>query len=91
MACYRAGDWKAALAALQRSVELQEGADAVDGFFGAMALSKLGRPAEARQCYDVAIGWLQGAKTRLTEEKVFAEELRRLQAEATQVLGIPEK
>src|SRR5262249_2031929 len=88
MACCRAGDWKASVAPFKKTLELHDGAEAVDAFFLAIALCKLGRHGEARQGYDVGIGWLQEHRSRLAKETVFAEELRRLQAEAAQVLGV---
>jgi len=91
MACYRAGDCKAAITAFQKTVQLHEGAEAVDAFFMAMALSELGRQVESRRCYDVGISWLKHHQAQLAKMTVFAEELRRLQAEAAQRLGIQEK
>src|SRR5262249_51402170 len=41
VAHYRAGDWKAAIGALDKSVELRRGGDAVDRLFLAMAHQKL--------------------------------------------------
>jgi tetratricopeptide (TPR) repeat protein len=51
VAQYRAGDWKAALEALKKSMDLREGGDGVDWFFLAMAHWQLGQKEAARQCW----------------------------------------
>jgi tetratricopeptide (TPR) repeat protein len=85
---YRAGDWKAAVAALERSRALKPGWDAYAWFFLAMSHSKLGEPAEARKCYDQAIEWLEKNKPLLAKKKMQAEELRRFRSEAEEVLEL---
>jgi len=84
VAHYRAGDWQAALAALKKSMELRQGGNSFDWFFLAMAHEKLGDKEKARQWYDRATRWMN--KNLATDE-----ELRRFQAEATQVLGVDKK
>src|SRR5262249_9757112 len=59
VARYRAGDWKSAVAALNKSMELQKGGGAVDRLFLAMAHQKLGNHGQARQAYDQAVQWLE--------------------------------
>src|SRR5262249_8701152 len=54
-AYYRAGDWKAAVAALDKSVELREGMDASDRLFLAMAYRKLGKHDESHEAYNQAL------------------------------------
>jgi Flp pilus assembly protein TadD len=84
VAHYRAGDWKAALAALKKSMELREGGDSFDWFVLAMSHEKLGEMEKARQWYDRARHWMD-------ENQVHNEELRRFRAEATEVLGVDQK
>ncbi|HEV8069049.1 MAG TPA: hypothetical protein VGP76_15030, partial [Planctomycetaceae bacterium] len=76
---YRAGDWKAALEALKKSMDLRSGGDSFDWFFVAMANRQLGNPEEARKWYDKAV------------KRMFLNgELWRFRAEAASVLGISE-
>jgi tetratricopeptide (TPR) repeat protein len=91
VAHYRAGDPKAAAAALEKSVELRKGGDAADGFFLAMTRQKLGDPVEARKQYDQAVQWMQKNNALLSRDKMMAETLRRFQAEAEEVLELKKK
>jgi tetratricopeptide (TPR) repeat protein len=56
LAHYRAGDWKRAVAALEKSMELRKGGDSFDWFFLAMARRRLGEKEAAREWYDRAEG-----------------------------------
>jgi WD40 repeat protein/serine/threonine protein kinase/Flp pilus assembly protein TadD len=78
---YRAGDWKAAVTALEKSMELGKGGDAGDWFFLAMAHWRLGDKEQARQWYDKAVPWME-------KNKPQDDELRRFRAEAEALLGI---
>jgi tetratricopeptide (TPR) repeat protein len=91
VAHYRARDWKAAVAALDKSVELGRGWDAVDGLFLAMAYRKLGKNNESREAYDQALRWLEKNQASLAKNKVQAEELRRFRVEAEEVLELKKK
>jgi tetratricopeptide (TPR) repeat protein len=84
VAHYRAGDWKAALAALEKSLELQKGGNSFDWFFLAMCHEKLGDKEKSRQWYDRAVEWMD-------KKQASNEELRRFRAEAAQVLGMDKK
>jgi tetratricopeptide (TPR) repeat protein len=84
VAHYRNGDWKSAIEALTRAVELNEGGTSLDFFFLAMAHWHLGDKEQARQWYEKAVEWMK--KNRPTDE-----ELRRFREEAAQLLGIEEK
>ncbi len=86
VALYRAGDWKAAVAALGKSLELSKGGDAVDRLFLAMAHQKLGHPDEARKWYRRAVAWLERNQDILDKDRVYADELSRFRAEAEAVL-----
>jgi Flp pilus assembly protein TadD len=88
VAHYRAGDWKAAVAALDKSVELHHGGDAVDRLFLAMAHHKQGNPDEARAAYEQALQWLGKNQEALGKNQGRADELRRFRAEAEEVLEL---
>jgi DNA repair protein RecN (Recombination protein N) len=87
VARYRAGDWKRAAEALEKSMELRAGGDAFDWFFLAMAHHQLGRAGEARNWYDRAVTWVGKNSGRLEKDKLVGDELRRFQAEAEALLG----
>src|SRR5262249_21424523 len=78
---YRAGEWKDAIAALEKSVELRKGGDGFDWFFLAMAHWRLGEEGKARAWYDRAVRWMD-------ENQRANEELRRFRAEAAGLLGV---
>jgi Flp pilus assembly protein TadD len=78
---YRTGDWKDAVDALNKSMELRQGGDAFDWFFLAMAEWHLGNKVESRQWYDKALEWTH--KNAATNE-----ELQRFQSEAAELLGV---
>jgi tetratricopeptide (TPR) repeat protein len=89
VAQYRAGDWKAAVEALETSIRKKsfpgrDGGDSADFFFLAMAHWQLGEKEQARQWYDRAVAWM--AKNRPQDE-----ELKRFRAEATNLLGIKDE
>ena len=84
MAHYRAGDWKAAIEALTKSMELRNGGDSNDWFFLAMAHWQLGDKTQARSWYDKAVPWMEKNQPK-------DEELLRFRAEAAALLGVKEK
>jgi tetratricopeptide (TPR) repeat protein len=81
---YRAGSWKEAVAALERSRELGRGGDAFGWYFLAMAHGQLGQKEEARRWYEKAVEW-----TERNDAK--NEELRRFRGEAAELLGVKTK
>jgi tetratricopeptide (TPR) repeat protein len=81
-AYFRAGDFRAAVGALEKSVEIQKGAEPSDWFYLALAHQRLGDPAKARACYDKAVAWVEGHKSS-------GQTLRLLRAEAAAALGVP--
>ena len=83
VAHYRAGNWQAAINALEKSMELRKGGDATDWFFLAMAHWQLGHKDEARTWYDKAVEWMEKNEPK-------NEELLRFRAEAAELLGIAE-
>src|SRR5262249_7054519 len=88
VALYRAGDWKAAVAALDKSVQLRKGGSAEDWLFLAVAHWKLDDRAEARKWYDQAVAWLEKNRQALAKNARQADELRRFRSEAEEVLEL---
>jgi tetratricopeptide (TPR) repeat protein len=84
VAHYGAGDWKAALGSLEKSMELRKGGDSHDWFFLAMTHWQLGAKDKARAWYDRAVQWMD-------KNQPDNEELRRFRAEAAELLGLNEK
>jgi serine/threonine protein kinase/WD40 repeat protein len=85
VAHYRAGDWKPAIAALEKSNELLKGKElSSNAFFLAMAHWQLGNKDEARKWCDQALGWM-------VKNKSQDEELRRFRAEAEGLLKADKK
>jgi tetratricopeptide (TPR) repeat protein len=78
---YRAGDWKAAVEALEKSIELRHGGEALDWYFLAMAYQRLGKTDEARRWYDKA------AERRYVKYEL----LQRVEAEAKELLEVTEE
>jgi serine/threonine protein kinase/Tfp pilus assembly protein PilF len=78
---YRTGSWKAAIAALEKSMALRRGGNSFDWFFLAMAHWQLGEREEARQRYQQAVDWMAKSRTK-------DEELRRFRAETAELLGL---
>jgi tetratricopeptide (TPR) repeat protein len=81
---YRAGDWKAAIEALSKSMELRKGGDSFDWFFLAMTHWQLGQKEEARKWYEKAIAWMD-------KNLADNEELRRFRAEAEDLMAVEAK
>jgi tetratricopeptide (TPR) repeat protein len=84
VAQYRAGNWKAAVTALEKSMDLRRGGDSSDWFFLAMAHWQLGDKNEASKRYDQAVQWLEKNQPK-------NEELGRFRAEAENLLRIERK
>jgi tetratricopeptide (TPR) repeat protein/tRNA A-37 threonylcarbamoyl transferase component Bud32 len=82
VAYYRAGEWRNAVAALERSMELRSGGNPWDWFFLAMAHWRLGDPRAAGEWYEKAARWMDATGPP-------AQELLRYRAEAALLLGRP--
>jgi eukaryotic-like serine/threonine-protein kinase len=83
VAYYRAGDWKNAIAALEKSEKLAPGElVAANGFFLAMSYRQLGEKGKAQEWYDKAVKWMD-------EKQPKDSELLQFRAEASQALGVP--
>jgi tetratricopeptide (TPR) repeat protein len=83
VAHYRAGNWKEAVAALDNSMELSAGGEALNWFFLAMAHWQLGNKERARKWYTPAILWMH-------QRQSTDAELRQFRAEAAALLKLPE-
>ena len=91
VAHYRVGEWKAALDALQQSMDLHKGGDAKDWFFLAMAHWQLKQKDEACTFYDRAVAWMDKNQEALKTNRHGWEELNRFRAEAAELLEIEKK
>jgi Flp pilus assembly protein TadD len=78
---YRAGNWAAAIEALNKSMELRQGGDAFDWYFLGMAEWQRGNKDEARKWYEKAAAWR-------AEKSKDNEELVRFEEEARELLGV---
>jgi tetratricopeptide (TPR) repeat protein len=86
VAHYRAGEWKAAITALEKSISLGKGGDSFDWFFLAMAHWRLDEKGKARKWYDQAFAGMEKNELGMGQR----ETLRRFRAEAAALLGEPE-
>ena len=81
---YRAGNWNAAIDAMDKSMQLRKGGDSNEWFFLAMAHWQLGEKDKAREWYDRAVQWMD-------KNQPNNDELCRFRAEAAELLGVKEK
>jgi predicted Zn-dependent protease len=94
---YRTGDRPGAVAALQEALKcFEQVCDFQPGvgrssFFLAMALHKDGDRTQAHQAYERALAWLKTNQQALEKYAWAADEMRRWQAEAEEVLDIKKK
>jgi superkiller protein 3 len=84
VAHYRTQDWRAAIVALTKSVELRNGGDCFDWFFLAMAHWQLNEKDEAQKWYAQAVEWMEKDRRR-------NEELQRFREEAAALLEVSQK
>ena len=83
VASYRAGDYKNAIAALEKSEKLApERYLGYNALFLAMAHRELGQRELARTWYDRAVGWME-------KKKSSDPDLLQFRTEAARTLGIP--
>jgi serine/threonine protein kinase len=81
IASCRTGDWTAAAAALEKSMAENEGGDARDWFFLAIARHRQGDRAGAQQWYRRAAGWMER-----NPAQARSAELARIRAEAQELV-----
>jgi tetratricopeptide (TPR) repeat protein len=75
---YRAGNWKAALAAMEKVKALGSAGDSFQWFLLAMAYWQLGNKDQARQWYDRAVEWMDKNKPKNDELGRFRTEAREM-------------
>jgi tetratricopeptide (TPR) repeat protein len=80
---YRAGDWRGAILAKEKTIELAKTADAQDWLILAMSRWQLGDTKRARADFDRALEWMRQNPTKDKDD-----ELGRLRAEAAALLGV---
>jgi tetratricopeptide (TPR) repeat protein len=92
LARYRAGDWEGAARDLQEALKLLQATSGFDKCVGrsllflAMARQRLGQGQQARQTHDRALAWLQAHRKTIDATPWLADELRRWQTEAEELL-----
>src|SRR5439155_15876758 len=70
VAHYRNGNWREAVVALDKSMQLGSGGDSFDRFFLAMAHWQLGNKEQARKWYALGVQWMEK-----NEQQALAAEL----------------
>jgi serine/threonine protein kinase len=78
VAAYRAGDWKGASEALEKSIALGKGGSAIDWFFLAMTRWQQNQPREALKWLDQANNWTKKNHSMDPEVKQFQAEAQGL-------------
>jgi serine/threonine protein kinase/Flp pilus assembly protein TadD len=91
IAHYRVKDWKAAVSALEESIELGEGGYWFDWFFLAMAHWQLGHKVDAHKWYSQAAALAQKEQQELAKNKPMEARYHLYRAEAAKVLGLAAK
>jgi serine/threonine-protein kinase len=81
VALYRNGDWKAAVEALGKSVQLRKGGDSADFLFLAMAHWQLQEKDKARAWYEKGATWIE-------KHQPLDAEMKGFRAEAAALLGL---
>jgi tetratricopeptide (TPR) repeat protein len=87
---YRAGNWKAAIEALDRANQLKAGGDGYEWFYLAMAHWQRDEKDQARKWHDQAVAWIKKENPRpgFSNGDKGGEQLRRLRDEAAALLGV---
>jgi serine/threonine protein kinase len=87
---YRASNYVAATAALEKSIQLNDGGDAVDWLFIAAAGAHAGDTTQARTWFDRAIGWMKlNPDCQSVRGKTWSTALGESLNEANRAMGLP--
>ena len=86
VAYYRVGNWKEAIVALEKAVELSQGGDPDDWLFLAMAEWRLDNKDKAHNWYDKAVAWMDKNQNDPNDDW-----FRLFRSEATGLLGVEKK
>jgi tetratricopeptide (TPR) repeat protein len=91
-ACYRTGDWAGAIAAMEKARQLfGAGSSSYQFTWLAMAHWQRGDKDQARLWFDRSAQWLDENREKLKTDPGLSEhDLRRLHAEAAELLGVTE-
>jgi hypothetical protein len=89
---FQAGNWKDAVRALERSMELRWGGDGTVRFCLAMAAWRLGDKKKARKWYNEGVLWMKPSDLGFSPQisRSQKEGIRRLRAKAAELLRIKE-
>ena len=88
IAHYRAGEWQAAVEALEEAEKLTPGERfSLNAFVLALCHHQLGDPVEARDFYDRAVRWGQENQSKLSAQQ--QQELKDFRREAEALLQAP--
>jgi uncharacterized protein HemY len=90
LAQYRNGNWREAVAALEKSMQLGDGGDSFDRFLLAMAHWQLSDKDQARKWYSLAVQWMEKNEQHSNTEEL-RQDLTRFRAEAANLLGIKDQ
>jgi tetratricopeptide (TPR) repeat protein len=71
MARYKAGDWKSAIEALEKSEDVRKGSSSIDWLFRSMAYAQLGNRDEAQKWYDRAAQWIDKNRPDFSNHRNF--------------------
>jgi tetratricopeptide (TPR) repeat protein len=91
VALYRAGNWKEAVAALEKSLPMNKVRASDDGFFLAMAHWQLGDHDQARKYYALAVVWMEKNEPKDDALVRFRAEAEELLGTKTETIGTPHK
>ncbi|MCE9527109.1 MAG: protein kinase [Planctomycetales bacterium] len=84
VAHYRVGNWKDAVAGLEKAMALSKGGNSFNWFFLAMAYWQLGDQGESRGWHEKAVAWMNKHRPK-------DEELRHIQSESAELLKTENK
>jgi len=91
VAHYRAGDCKAAVSALEKSIEIRARPDPLAGLYLAMARYQLGEKDRARECYDRSVSDLTKDPRRYGDLRHLHQEAAALLERDVRLRAYPEK